>query len=137
MTTATCLVDTDILSAIMRDNPTVMEHARVYWTTHKRFTFSLITRYEILRGLYAKNATAQLEAFNQFCAVNRILPITDQSVVQAGSIYGKLHSRSELIGDADILIAASAIINDHTIVTNTTRHFDRIDGLRVENWLKS
>jgi predicted nucleic acid-binding protein len=41
-----------------------------------------------------------------------------------------------LIGDADILIAATAIVADCALVTNNERHFNRIQDLRVENWLR-
>ena len=42
----------------------------------------------------------------------------------------------ELIGDADILIAASALSNGCGIVTNNEAHFRRIADLQVENWLR-
>jgi tRNA(fMet)-specific endonuclease VapC len=71
------LLDTDILSAVMRQHPAALVRARVYLAVHHRLTFSIITRYEILRGLHAKNATAQLAAFDQLCSVSTILPLTD------------------------------------------------------------
>jgi len=46
-----------------------------------------------------------------------------------GSIEGKM------IDDFDILIAATAIVNDCVLVTNNTEHFIRIDGLTIENWI--
>jgi tRNA(fMet)-specific endonuclease VapC len=42
------LIDTDILSAIMRQNPLAIVKAMDYLNQHNKFTFSLITRYEIL-----------------------------------------------------------------------------------------
>ena len=51
------LLDTDILSALMRGNPAVSTRARGYLDEHAAFAFSITTRYEILRGLKAKNAT--------------------------------------------------------------------------------
>ena len=45
-------------------------------------------------------------------------------------------SAGELIGDADILIAASALVNGLAVVTNNEDHFKRIPGLQIENWLK-
>jgi tRNA(fMet)-specific endonuclease VapC len=54
------LVDTDILSAIMRKNPSASQQARSYLEVHRQFTFSVITRYEVLRGLLTKGATNQL-----------------------------------------------------------------------------
>ena len=57
------LLDTDTLSAIMRQNPLVLAKAQAYLVQHSRFTFSIITRSEILRGLKAKGANKQLKAF--------------------------------------------------------------------------
>ena len=45
------LLDTDILSALMRKAPAVFDRARDYLAEHRRLTMSLVTRYEILRGL--------------------------------------------------------------------------------------
>jgi tRNA(fMet)-specific endonuclease VapC len=57
------LLDTDTLSAIMRKHPVAMVHAQMYLAAQQRFTFSVITRYEVLRGLRAKSATTQLRAY--------------------------------------------------------------------------
>lgn len=62
------ILDTDTLSAIMRQNQIVIAKAKAYLAQHSRFTFSIITRYEIMRGLKAKGANKQLKAFEQFCA---------------------------------------------------------------------
>ena len=70
----------------------------------------MITRYEILRGLKAKVATKQLRAFETFCANNNIIALTDEMIVKAADIYAILKNRGTPIGDADILIAASALI---------------------------
>ncbi len=137
MTSSTpVLLDTDTLSAILRRNPVVAEKTRAYLLEHRRLSFSIITRYEILRGLKAKNATGQQWAFDRFCAANLILLLTDAVVVQAADIYADLYRRGELIGDADILIAATAIVEGHGLATNNERHFSRITGLHIDNWLK-
>ena len=46
-------------------------------------------------------------------------------------IRGELRARGQIIGDADILIAATALDNDLTLVTQNTRHFSRIPNLRL------
>ena len=69
------LLDTDILSAIMRKNPKVLPKARAYLVEHGCFTLSIITRYEILRGLKAKDANRQTAVFEVFCNKNSILPL--------------------------------------------------------------
>ena len=101
------LLDTDILSAVMKGNPAVIARARTYLAEHGALAFSLITRYEILRGLKAKKATAQLEAFDRLCET------------------------------CLILIGTSALVHGLVVVTNNEDHFRRLPGLEVENWLKA
>jgi tRNA(fMet)-specific endonuclease VapC len=129
------LLDTDILSAVMRQHPAALARARAYLVVHHRLTFSIITRYEILRGLHAKNATAQLAAFDRLCSVSTILPLTDTIVIRAATIYADLHQRGALIGDADILIAATGLEHGLVVVTNNESHYQRIAGIQLENWL--
>ncbi len=131
------ILDTDILSAIMRRNPLLIPKATEYLSQHSQFTFSLITRYEILRGLKAKNAIKQLKSFDEFCLRNIILPLTDEIIVQAADIYADLRTRGLPISDADILIGATAIIFNLVVITNNENHFCRIPKLQVCNWLKS
>jgi len=129
------LLDTDILSAIMRRHPAASAHARTYLAVHHRLTFSIITRYEVLRGLHAKNASAQLAAFDRLCRVSTILPLTDAIIMRAATIYANLHQRGVLIGDADILIAATGLEHGLLVVTNNENHYQRIAGIHLENWL--
>ena len=130
------ILDTDILSAIMRRQSAVIPTARAYLREHHQFHFSIITQYEILRGLKAKDATRQTATFENFCSRNIILPLSEETISKAAEIYADLYKRGELIGDADILIAASAMVHGLGIITNNERHFQRISDLQVENWLK-
>jgi tRNA(fMet)-specific endonuclease VapC len=130
------LLDTDTLSAVIKQNPTALSQSRNYLTTYSLLTFSLITRYEILRGLKAKNAVVPVVAFERLCTVSEVLPLTDGIVQRAAEIYGVLHQQGQLIGDADILIAATAIEHGLTCVTNNENHFQRIPNLIRDNWLK-
>ena len=56
---------------------------------------------------------------------------------RAAELYAELRSRGQLIEDADLLSAAIALVHDMTLVTNNTSHFNRIEGLRIEDWLQS
>lgn len=129
------LLDTDILSALMRGVPCVLDQAKKYLADHTEFTFSSITRYEILRGLKAKKASTQLVAFDAFCSRNKVLPLSDAIVVRAADIYADLYAHGQLISDADMLIAATALEHNLVLVTNNLDHFNRIPGLRINNWL--
>ena len=130
------LIDTDILSAIMRTNPIASAQARKYLSIHHQLSFSIITKYEILRGLKVKGSINQILAFDHLCGRSQILLLTDNIISKAAEIYADLYQRGKLISDADILISASAVSNGLTLVTNNEKHFERIAGLRIENWLK-
>ncbi len=54
MAPSPALIDTDILSAVMRGNLSATERARSYLEAHRQFTFSILTRYEVLRGLLSR-----------------------------------------------------------------------------------
>ena len=57
-----CLLDEHTLSAVIKQNLVARLHTRSYLATYGLLTFSLITRYEVLRGLRAKNALVQIAA---------------------------------------------------------------------------
>src|ERR1700738_1824299 len=120
----------------MRRNPAVVANAGLYLAEHKRFSISVITRYEILRGLTVKGARKQATVFADFCAQNEVVPISDDVVFRAAEIYADLYKRGEMIGDADILIAASAQVRRYSLATNNEAHFRRITGLEITNWSK-
>lgn len=131
------LLDTDILSAIMRRDEQATARARAYLTDQQRFTFSVVTRYEVLRGLLTKQAVRQQQAFEQLCAVSEVLPLTDDVALQAAAIYADLHRRGALIDDADILIAATALVHGYAVATNNEAHYRRISSLTIQNWLRA
>ena len=81
------VLDTDTLSAIMRQDASALSNAQAYLSSHARLTISIITRYEILRGLSAKNATSQAAAFDAMCESMEILPLADAVIVRAADIY--------------------------------------------------
>jgi tRNA(fMet)-specific endonuclease VapC len=129
------LLDTDSLSEVMKGRDAgVTRCAREYLAAHGQFSFSIITRYEILRGLKAKGATQQELAFEERCRSSVVLPLTDEIVVRAAAIYAELYRQGQLISDANILIAATALVFDRTLITENPDHFRRVAGLRIESW---
>jgi pyrimidine deaminase RibD-like protein/predicted nucleic acid-binding protein len=130
------LLDTDTLSLYLRKSPNVIAEAQRYLQSHRIFSLSIITRFEILRGMMVRNASAQLQVFNLFCQQNEIFELDDNIIIRASEVYADLHKRGQLVGDADILIAATAIENGLPVVTNNESHFNRISSLEVLNWNK-
>jgi tRNA(fMet)-specific endonuclease VapC len=60
---------------------------------------------------------------------------TDEVSEQFGEMKALLQSQGQPVEDFDVAIAAHAIVEGATLVTANTRHFERIPGLKIENWL--
>jgi tRNA(fMet)-specific endonuclease VapC len=129
------LLDTDILSEVLKQrNATVARHASVYLQIHGRFAFSMFTRYEIVRGYKESNATRQLQRFAAFCARSYVLPLTDAVFERAADLWAAARQGGHPHGDADLLIAATALEDGRELVTGNTAHFKWIPGLSLLNW---
>jgi tRNA(fMet)-specific endonuclease VapC len=129
------LLDTDTLSEIMQGvDPQVQDNARRSLTVFRHFTFSIMTRYEMVRGWKARRATRQIARFAQRCQRRQVLPLTDDIIVQAAELYAVLYQEGQLSSDADILIAATALKHNLVMVTENVNHCRRIPGLSIESW---
>jgi len=129
------LLDSDTLSEIIKGRDfSTRRQAKEYLLRHRRFQFSIITRYEILRGLKAKDAFRQIQAFDELCQNSIVLPLSEEVVVRATGIFAALRKQGAIIDDADILIAATAQVHDLVLITNNLAHFRRIPDLRSESW---
>jgi predicted nucleic acid-binding protein len=130
------LIDTDILSEFFRGNEKVVDNADKYLQEYPSLNFSIITYYEILNGLLYKDATRQLLKFSSFVESNTVLLLSVQAATIAAQLYADLRKRRETIGHTDSLIAGIALANDLYLVTNNTKHFQRVEGLKLSNWMK-
>jgi len=65
-----------------------------------------------------------------------VVPFGEKEAVVAGDILAKLNDAEDRIGMDDILMAASAIANQYTVVTSDVKRFSGIKGLAIENWLE-
>ncbi len=128
------LLDTDTLSLHLKGQPHVMARMQAYAQVHGVVHFSLITHYEILNGLLYKDAKQQLTRYLSLVQDSRILPLTPESVRLSAQISARLRAEGQPIGHTDVLIAGVALANDLELATNNTRHFERIEGLRLVNW---
>ena len=128
------LIDTDILSYYFKGDKKVVENFELYLQHHDLIEISIITYYEILGGLLAKNALKQLSVFEDFVVDNLVIPMTDNSAKISAELYSTLRQSGKIVDDIDLLIAGIAIDNDLTLVTNNENHFKRIPGLKIDNW---
>lgn len=130
------MLDTDILSEFLRGNPKVIYKVDEYLKEFGFISLSIITYYEILNGLLYKDARKQLTRFEEFVALNKVVPLTLRMAKVAAFIQADLRRKGAEIGHTDILIAGIAISSELQLVTNNTAHFKRIRGLELANWTK-
>ena len=65
-----------------------------------------------------------------------VLDASYEAAKIGGEVYARLRKEGRLINEADIMIASIVKAHDAVLVTNNEEHFSRIEGLKVENWLK-
>lgn len=129
------VLDTNIITAILRGNTRVKERVQKAVIEGEEILINGISYYEIKRGLLAKEAASQLDRFDLLCKKFGLILLDTESIFnEAAQIYSDLKRRGELIEDADILIASIAKVRNLVLVSNDT-DFQRIQNLRIENWL--
>lgn len=129
------LLDTNILIYIrQRRPPSVLE--RFARLTPGDACLSTITYGELLYGVTKSRERTRAETTLK--ALIELLPVLPLPV-DAGAAYGDiraaLEAKGQKIGNNDLWIAAHARAEGLTLVTNNTREFDRVAGLKVENWV--
>lgn len=90
-------------------------------------------------GYKAVGATKRLQNFKEFLNLTEVLYLDQEILDKAGEIYSTLKNEGKLIGEFDVLIGATAIVHDLTLVTNNERHYESIKeyfSLRINNWMK-
>ena len=130
-----CL-DTDVLSATIKPNPPLHVMRRLAHVPRERQHTTAINLGELLYGA-AKRGSPELAASIREVIVTgvRILPFDRAAAEVYGSLRARLEREGRRLEEPDLRIAAIAVSRDLTLVTGNTRHFERVPGLRVENWL--
>lgn len=128
------LIDTNILSYFLRGNTTVVNKFQIYRQHYSYLSFSIFTYYETKSGLLYRDAHKQMERFEQLAQVSEIIDF-DQAVADtASSTYSNLRARGLMIAPLDLMIGATAICYDYTLITANVKHFQNIPNIRYENW---
>ncbi len=131
----TFALDTNILTYLLRKNQQVEDAFQNALEQGNEYAIPPMVYYEFKRWLTVKNACAQLDKFDKIYAPTQKLPMNAHCWDKAIDIYAGLVKTGETIDDADILIAAYCIVYGYTLATNNVRHFQRVDGLKLVNWL--
>jgi tRNA(fMet)-specific endonuclease VapC len=129
------MLDTNIVTAHIKRHPLVTQRIRQVETAGRPVMINAVSYYETKRGLLFAKAWTQLAAFDRLWQVQGIILFDQNALDKAARIYADLRAAGQLIDDADLLMAAIALVNDLTLVTHNTSHFSRLEDLTLEDWL--
>ena len=132
----TYALDTNIISHLLKENPVVKSNIRDALTARNELIIPPLVYYEVRRGLFSKETPVQTASFDRFCQRIPVGEHSKEALDVAARIYATLRGKGNLIEDADILIAAFCMDGGYTLVSDNTRHFDRVEGLRLVNWVE-
>lgn len=128
--------DTDVISAVMRADPPLALIRRLALVAPAEQATTAVNLAELLYGA-ARKQSDRLERRVREVVVGAlaILPFDEVAAEQYGRLRARLEREGRRIDEPDLRIASIALSRDLTLVTGNTRHFARVPGLRVENWL--
>jgi tRNA(fMet)-specific endonuclease VapC len=133
--TAQFLLDTNIVSDLVR-RPQGRVAAKIAEIGEQQVATSVIVAAELRYGAAKKGSprlAAQLEAVLGALDVIAWEPPADAAY---GDLRAALEKSGRLIGPNDLLIAAQSLALGMVLVTDNVGEFERVDGLKVENWLR-
>lgn len=117
------LCDTNVVSELMRPKPN--EAVVTQLEGEEVFAVSVVTVEEIRSGLAYRDGRRQTEWFERFLDERcEVLPVTRDVARRAGDIRGHLRARGFQRTQADMIIAATALIHDLVVVTRNTIDFE-------------
>ena len=130
------LLDTDICIYVrLADRPALRQ--RFEKLALDEAVLSVITYGELLYGAAKSAAPASsIERIEKFVQTLRILPLQPDVARIYGTVRGDLARTGTVIGPHDLWIAAHALTENLTLVTNNEREFRRIKTLKIENWAR-
>ena len=133
------MLDTDILSNLMKRTPSSALVARVARVPPEHQFTSSITLGELVYGAHRlrERTAILLERIEDTLLPNLpVLPFDTSAARRYGEIRAELEQRGTPIGDADVRIAAIALAHGLKVVTGNQRHLRQVPGLETENWLE-
>ena len=129
------MLDTNLCIRVLRDRPAAVR--RRFNENSEGLCISTVVLTELLHGA-AKSARAieNRRAVEDFTARLEVLPFDEAAADHAAEIRAALERKGAAIGAYDLLIAGHARSRGLTVVTGNLKEFDRVEGLRCEDWLE-
>ena len=128
------LLDTDICIELLRGNFNVIERRQGY---DEKVAISFITVAELFYGAEKSNNKGKnTNLIEEFFLTVDIIHSDLEILIKFGKLKALLGKAGNILSDADIFIAATAIVKCNMLITGNVNHFKRIEELRIENWIR-
>ena len=126
------LLDTNVVIAFFNGNQAVL---KMIQAEIGRIALSSLVVAELDYGAKAsQKAKENIEKLHRFVDIVRVIPFDLECAKVFGTIKTKLGKIGKPTGETDALIAATAMANKALLITGNRRHFENIEGLKVESW---
>lgn len=128
------ILDTTFLHDVMHGDEDVVRLARRV-EERRNVGISSVTVYELYYGVgYTGKDSDEREKVDAVIGSKRVLPADADVMRKAGRIDGELARGGEMVGQADVMIGATAIVHDEPVLTRNEDDFERIPGVEVETY---
>jgi tRNA(fMet)-specific endonuclease VapC len=130
------MIDTDICIYVINERPSVVLQA---FRDHEAegLGISSVSAAELFYGVARTGSQRNLRALRRFLEPLEVAPFDAAAAEVCGSLRAWLAAQGTPIGPYDAQIAAHAHAIGVTLVTNNTREFSRVPGLRLQNWAEA
>ena len=133
------MLDTNILIYLIKNKPTWVADRVNALAADDDICMSFVTYAELLLG--AERSSRKPQVLRQLEALSRVVPVRYSSAPSICQHYAleftRLRSAGTPIGANDLWIACHALADECTLVTNKLREFERVSGLKLENWAEN
>lgn len=128
------LLDTNIIVFLLKKQFDVRDRIQKIGIDYCHI--SEITYAELLYGAEcSSNPSKNIALTDKMLEGITMIPISD-SLKQFAKCKAHLRKIGRMVDDADILIGSTAIANKMIMVTENTRHFEKLPGIKLDNWIK-
>ena len=126
----TYLIDTDWIIHYLNGNKGIV--GKLKSLRKEGLSTSIISLAELYEGVYySTDPIGDEKALNDFLTGVSVLEVAEEICKIFGKERGRLRQKKILICDFDLLIAATCLYHNITLLTNNRRHYERVEGLKI------
>jgi tRNA(fMet)-specific endonuclease VapC len=131
------MLDTNICSFLIRERPPTIARQLDALTGEDTTAISSVVYFELRAGAALKNSSRLSDLITALIArlSDGVSPFDAEAAQYAAVVEADLSAKGQRISAYDVMIAGHALATNSVLVTNNTREFERVGGLRLADWV--